>query len=101
MISNDILETVLYFYFFKVFTQSFSEALRIECDGTGIEVQTLCPCFVDTKICQNVNAGRKVSLMYPSPEKFAESAVATVGITGFATGYWPHELQVRTTAQNY
>lgn len=57
-------------------------------------MQTLCPCFVDTKICLDSNAGKQVGLVFPSPETFAASAIATVGITSLATGYWPHEFQV-------
>jgi hypothetical protein len=49
---------------------------------------------VDTKICLESYAEKQGKLVFPSPEKFAASAINTVGIASLATGYWPHEFQV-------
>jgi len=72
---------------------SFSEALKFECKGTGVEVQTLCPSFVDTNIAKT-RANLQPAIFFPSPEKFAKHAVATIGIASTTAGYWPHVLQV-------
>ncbi|XP_059482173.1 hydroxysteroid dehydrogenase-like protein 1 [Neocloeon triangulifer] len=77
----------------KAFIKSFSEALRYECRKTGVKVQTLCPCFVNTRICSESNARKQLKLLFPTPEKFVKSAVATIGVASTTTGYWPHEIQ--------
>ncbi|XP_059481626.1 inactive hydroxysteroid dehydrogenase-like protein 1 [Neocloeon triangulifer] len=78
----------------KAYMKSFSDALRFECQGTGVEVQTLSPSFVNTQqsAAWGVTSDQE-GLFVPSPSIFAKHAVATLGIAQNTSGYWPHELQ--------
>jgi short-subunit dehydrogenase len=70
----------------------FSDVLKIECQGTGVEVQTLCPGFVDTNFSQT-NAKDQPKIFFPSPEKYVKCSIGTIG-TASVTGYLPHDIQV-------
>jgi len=74
--------------------KSFSDALRLECQGTGVEVQTLSPTCVNTQLAAWRVANSEPGLFVPSPQIFAKHAVATLGVAQKTAGYWPHELQV-------
>ncbi|XP_059482170.1 hydroxysteroid dehydrogenase-like protein 1 isoform X1 [Neocloeon triangulifer] len=76
----------------KAYVHSFSEAIKVECQGTGVEVQTLAPGYVDTDFIQS-NVHLLPGLFNPSPESFSKSAVATIGHMKWTSGYWSHELQ--------
>jgi hypothetical protein len=75
--------------------KSFSDALREECKGSGVQVQTVCPGFVNTGFVANANAVPITpGMLYPTPDTFAKNAVATIGVAPLTSGYWPHEIQV-------
>jgi len=81
--------------------KSFSDALREECKGSGVQVQTICPGFVDTGLVANANAVPLTNgIFYPTPATFAKNAVATIGVAPLSTGYWPHEIQVMKYSKN-
>lgn len=82
--------------------KSFSDALREECKGSGVKVQTVCPGFVDTDLVPANSKAEQITppLFFPKPDIFANSAVATIGVAPVSTGYWPHEIQVIFLAFN-
>jgi len=72
---------------------SFSEAIRVEFEGTGVDVQTLSPGYVDTGFIES-NSHLLPGFMIPTPEKYAKNAVATIGFMKNTSGFWAHEIQV-------
>lgn len=74
--------------------KSFSDALKWECKGTGVMVQTLCPGFVDTKIIAS-NASLMPAIFFPQPETFVKHAVETIGKVSTTAGCLPHDIQVQ------
>lgn len=73
----------------KVFVNYFSDSLRIEYGNKGIIIQTVMPSLVATQM-SNV---RRPTTFRPSPETYARTAVATIGIQDSTYGYWHHALQ--------
>ena len=57
---------------------------------TSTSTQTVMPNLVATAM-SNV---RRVTSFRPSPETYARTAVATIGIQNTTYGYWQHALQV-------
>jgi short-subunit dehydrogenase len=80
-------------FLFQAFLTSFSEAIRVECKGTGVEVQTLSPGYVDTGFIDS-NSHLLPRIFNPTPKKYAINAAATIGFMNSTSGYWAHELQV-------
>ncbi|XP_065347829.1 hydroxysteroid dehydrogenase-like protein 1 [Cloeon dipterum] len=76
----------------KAYVHSFSEAVKAECEGTGVEIQTLAPGYVDTGFIDG-NKHYLPGFFNPTPENYAKSAVATIGHMKWTSGYWAHELQ--------
>uniref|UniRef100_A0A1B6L4K6 Uncharacterized protein n=2 Tax=Graphocephala atropunctata TaxID=36148 RepID=A0A1B6L4K6_9HEMI len=74
----------------KAFVSKFSMDLASEYKKQGIKVQCLTPGFVATKI----SMAREPSLLSPSPEKYVQCALKSVGFGGKTTGYFPHTLMV-------
>ncbi|KAH9407716.1 hypothetical protein TYRP_012538 [Tyrophagus putrescentiae] len=77
----------------KVFVEWFSESLNIEYAQDGIDVQTLIPNYIATKMTKWSDLLQKPSLSYPSAAAFTHNAVATIGRTSHSCGYWFHDLQ--------
>jgi 17beta-estradiol 17-dehydrogenase / very-long-chain 3-oxoacyl-CoA reductase len=73
---------------------SFSESLAYECQGTGVQVQTLTPGYVNTQMVKYSPSLMSGGLLCPSAEYFASNAVATLGYASKTTGYWPHGIEV-------
>jgi short-subunit dehydrogenase len=77
---------------------SFTDAIRIECKGSGVEVQTLNPWYVKKDVASiassELQAKEGGTLCVPTAELYAKHAVATLGVANKTAGYWPHGLQV-------
>lgn len=77
----------------KVFVEWFSKTLEVEYKSYNIEVQTLTPSYISTKLTSFSDLLQKPSLAFPSAETFTANAVATIGRASKTTGYWSHGLQ--------
>jgi 17beta-estradiol 17-dehydrogenase / very-long-chain 3-oxoacyl-CoA reductase len=76
-----------------VFVEWFSKTLEVEYKSYNIEVQTLMPSYISTKLTSFSDLLQKPSLAFPSAETFTANAVATIGRASKTTGYWSHGLQ--------
>ncbi|RWS18430.1 Inactive hydroxysteroid dehydrogenase-like protein 1, partial [Leptotrombidium deliense] len=76
----------------KTFVDYFSSALRYEYKDVNVDVQIISPGFVSTRMTQWSSMG-KPSLVSATPEQFAISSIATIGLTSHTSGYWVHGLQ--------
>uniref|UniRef100_T1JGX0 Uncharacterized protein n=1 Tax=Strigamia maritima TaxID=126957 RepID=T1JGX0_STRMM len=76
----------------KIFVEYLSQSLAFEYRRKGITVQTLVPCYVATKM---VGYSKLLFGGYicPSPAKFVQSALRTLGRSDHTTGYWTHGIQ--------
>ena len=63
----------------KKFVEYFSETLQVEYAAHNIDVQTLTPSYIATKMTKWSNVLQKPNFMTPNAETFAKSAVATIG----------------------
>ena len=72
----------------KSFVKKFSEDLQTEYKKYGIIVQCVMPGYVATKMSKI----KSTTWLAPSPEKFVNEALKTVGIHQTTTGYFPHTL---------
>lgn len=77
----------------KSFLDYFARALDFEYQSKGIIVQSLMPFYVATKMTRFSHTLSNPGLLIPSAERYAESAVATLGYTSRTSGYWPHTVQ--------
>ncbi|XP_015790571.1 inactive hydroxysteroid dehydrogenase-like protein 1 [Tetranychus urticae] len=78
----------------KKFVEWFSNTLDYEyCKSHNIDVQTLVPSYVSTKMTKWSNFLQKPNITTPDARSFARSAIATIGRTKFTTGYWSHGIQ--------
>ncbi|XKL66273.1 hypothetical protein PGB90_009693 [Kerria lacca] len=77
----------------KIFIKSFTEALRFENQKYGITIQQLSPLFVSTKMNAFSHRLQKISLLVPDAEMYASSAINTLGVVNYSTGYWAHGIQ--------
>lgn len=73
-----------------MFVSKFSEDLAAEYKNRGIIVQCVLPGYVSTKMSKI----RKPTFFAPSPDKYVDSALSTVGIESHTLGYWPHNILV-------
>ncbi|RWS01574.1 Inactive hydroxysteroid dehydrogenase-like protein 1, partial [Leptotrombidium deliense] len=76
----------------KTFVDYFSSALRYEYKDVNVDVQIISPGFVSTRMTQWTSM-KQPSLTTPTPEKFAISSIATIGLSSHTSGYWVHGLQ--------
>ncbi|RWS18675.1 Inactive hydroxysteroid dehydrogenase-like protein 1 [Leptotrombidium deliense] len=76
----------------KTFVDYFSSALRYEYKDVNVDVQIISPGFVSTRMTQWTSM-RQPSLARPTPEMFAISSIATIGLSSHTSGYWVHGLQ--------
>ncbi|XP_053995376.1 very-long-chain 3-oxoacyl-CoA reductase-like [Hylaeus anthracinus] len=72
----------------KEYVVKFSYDLAAEAARNGVTVQCVIPGPVATKMSKI----KKATWMAPSPEKFVEASLKTVGIEWLTTGYLPHFL---------
>lgn len=70
----------------KAFVDKFSEDLSTEYKQHGITVQSVQPGFVAT----NMSKIKRPTLMAPSADCFAASALSRLGLAEHTTGYFPH-----------
>lgn len=77
----------------KKFVESFSKSLEYEYGSYGIEVQTLIPSYIATKMVSWSKVLSSANIFTPDSETFAKSAISTIGRTNETTGYWSHGLQ--------
>lgn len=78
----------------KAYIRSFTLALQHEVEPLGITVQLVSPNLVATKINSYSSSIMKGSLMIPTADEYAQSAVKTIGKTTVTTGYVWHAIQV-------
>jgi short-subunit dehydrogenase len=72
----------------KAFLLSFSEALSIETQGTGVTVTALCPGFTNTDMIAKDNGGKSMNL--PFIPNMEASEVAQEGYDACMTGKFMH-----------
>ncbi|NP_001088370.1 very-long-chain 3-oxoacyl-CoA reductase-A [Xenopus laevis] len=72
----------------KAFVDFFSRGLHAEYRNKGINVQSVLPFYVATKLAKI----RKPTWDKPSPETYVRSAVNTVGLQTQTNGYLPHAI---------
>lgn len=73
----------------KAYVEFFSAAIAEEYRSKGIIVQCISPGFVATKMSKI----RKPSFFAPSPDSYARSALATIGVAAHADGCIAHAIQ--------
>ncbi|XP_057327888.1 very-long-chain 3-oxoacyl-CoA reductase [Microplitis mediator] len=76
----------------KAFVDKLSADLAVEAAPRNVTVQCVLPGPVATKMSKI----KKASWMAPTPEKFVEACLKTVGIESRTTGYPPHCLIIGT-----
>ncbi|RWS15301.1 hydroxysteroid dehydrogenase-like protein 3 [Dinothrombium tinctorium] len=76
----------------KKFVEYFSQSLEYEYKSHNIDVLTLLPSYIATKMVRWSNFLSKPSLLFPSAEVFVKSAIATITRSSHTTGYWVHGL---------
>lgn len=75
----------------------FSETLKLEYGKShNIDVQTLVPFYISTKMVNWSNFLKKGNIFIPDAKTFVNSAIATIGRADYTTGYWSHELEYFT-----
>ncbi|VVD05597.1 unnamed protein product [Leptidea sinapis] len=77
----------------KVYTRSFTHAIREEYAPHGIYVQHLSPFFISTNMISNFSKRlMEGNLFVPDAEKYARSAVNLLGRVHNTTGFWIHGI---------
>ncbi|KAL3076530.1 hypothetical protein niasHT_030925 [Heterodera trifolii] len=71
----------------------FSSILRKDYADTGIIIQSILPGIVLTKMSQEVTHLEKPGFFSPTPKKFVNSALRTVGHADETTGCFAHQIQ--------
>lgn len=74
----------------KAYVVKLSADLAAEAEPKGVTVQCIIPGPVATKMSKI----KKPTWMAPSPEKFVDSTLKTIGIELCTTGYAPHAIMV-------
>uniref|UniRef100_A0A0C9QXX1 TSA: Wollemia nobilis Ref_Wollemi_Transcript_787_1505 transcribed RNA sequence n=1 Tax=Wollemia nobilis TaxID=56998 RepID=A0A0C9QXX1_9CONI len=72
----------------KAYVDQFSRSLYVEYKHSGIDVQCQVPLYVATKMASI----KRSSLLVPSPNTYAHSALRWVGYEPRCTPYWPHSI---------
>lgn len=81
----------------KKFVEFFSASLEYEYKQYGIDVQTLTPSYIATKMVNWSKTLSRANYFTPDSDTFAKSAIATIGRSNNTTGYWSHGLQLWST----
>lgn len=79
----------------KAFIYSFSEALRLELAPFGVEVQTVTPNVVATRMTESFSFGSFGSILSVPVDTFGKFLTMTIAKTGLTTGHWKHGIAVR------
>uniref|UniRef100_A0A3B4A065 3-ketoacyl-CoA reductase n=1 Tax=Periophthalmus magnuspinnatus TaxID=409849 RepID=A0A3B4A065_9GOBI len=79
----------------KAFVDFFSRGLQEEYRRQGIIVQSVLPFFVATKMTRI----RKPTLDKPTPDRYVQAEVTTVGLQSQTNGYFPHAVMVTILLQ--
>nr|XP_039268278.1 very-long-chain 3-oxoacyl-CoA reductase-like [Styela clava] len=74
----------------KRFDDTLSRALEREYRKHGIVIQSIQPGIVRTNMTRHVV--KKSSMAIPTPERYANCMIKTIGKSTVTTGYWAHEL---------
>lgn len=77
----------------KKFVEYFSQTLAYEYKSYGIDVQTVTPSYIATKMTKWSKTLQSVNMMTPDAATFSKAAVATIGRANNTTGYWAHGIQ--------
>ncbi|XP_076340440.1 inactive hydroxysteroid dehydrogenase-like protein 1 [Tachypleus tridentatus] len=77
----------------KAYVDWFSRALTYEYKSKGINIQTLLPSYISTKLTRFSHFLQRPGYIVPDAHSFVNSALCTVGTTSRTTGYWTHGLQ--------
>ncbi|KAK2704323.1 hypothetical protein QYM36_016650 [Artemia franciscana] len=77
----------------KIYVDYFSQGLRAELYSKGIDVQTIIPFYIATKMTIFSDKLAK-NFLVPNAQSFVRSALCTLGRSPRCTGYWTHEIQV-------
>lgn len=77
----------------KKFVEYFSKSIEYEYSSFGIEVQTLIPSYIATKMVNWSKMLSSANVFTPDSDTFAKSAICTIGRTNETTGYWAHGIQ--------
>lgn len=72
----------------KAFVMQLSEDLNREYRDQGVSVTCAAPYYV----ASNMSKIRQSSLTVPSPDTYAASVLAGLGLATSSAGYWPHDL---------
>ncbi|XP_057827236.1 very-long-chain 3-oxoacyl-CoA reductase 1 [Cryptomeria japonica] len=72
----------------KAYIDQFSRSLYVEYKHSGIDIQCQVPLYVATKMASI----KRASLLVPSPDTFAHSALRWVGYEPRCTPYWVHSI---------
>ncbi|XP_055011763.1 very-long-chain 3-oxoacyl-CoA reductase-A [Boleophthalmus pectinirostris] len=72
----------------KAFVDFFSRGLQEEYRRQGIIIQSVLPFFVATKMTRI----RKPTLDKPTPDRYVQAEVTTVGLQSQTNGYFPHAV---------
>ncbi|RWR98521.1 hydroxysteroid dehydrogenase-like protein 3, partial [Dinothrombium tinctorium] len=75
----------------KTFVEYFGESIAYEYKDVNIEVQTLTPSMIETKMTEWSSARR--SFLVPNAKQYVDAAFATIGRTSLTTGFWTHGIQ--------
>ncbi|KAK3102348.1 hypothetical protein FSP39_010677 [Pinctada imbricata] len=77
----------------KSFLDYFARSLQYEYKNTGVVVQSLKPFYVATRMTRYSKTLSKPSLLIPTADDYASSAIKTLGYSSRTSGYWPHTIQ--------
>lgn len=77
----------------QVFVEWFSKTLEYEYKAQGIDVQTLIPSYISTKMTSWGSVMKNPSIHVPDANAFVRNAIATIGRSWHTTGYWTHGIQ--------
>ncbi|XP_028328790.1 very-long-chain 3-oxoacyl-CoA reductase-B [Gouania willdenowi] len=72
----------------KAFVDFFSRGLQAEYKNKGVIIQSVLPFFVATKLSKI----RRPTLDKPSPQRYVEAQLRTVGLQTQTNGYLPHAV---------
>merc|ERR1711974_155895 len=78
----------------KAYVSYLSEALSYEYARSGVNIVSLEPMYVSTRMVGYSSLMDRPSLGVPSAETYVRHALQTLGTTHRTTGYWLHGLQV-------
>ncbi|XP_023224061.1 putative steroid dehydrogenase 1 [Centruroides sculpturatus] len=94
------LVSMFYLPLFSCYGATKAACEAISCSLTheklpGVVFQTLIPSFVNTKILDYSNGmWNRLSFFAPDADSYAKSAIGTLALSNYTTGYLGHSLQI-------